>query len=84
MPAVQTPPVIIEGTWDEVSRQVDKFAGHRLRVEILPDADRTPLPATGRYAMRVSPLLEAAASSVPATPEEIARNRRRDGAEPLF
>ncbi len=28
---------IIEGTWEEVSRQSDKFYGHRLRVVILPD-----------------------------------------------
>lgn len=28
---------IIEGTWEEISRQSHKFNGHRLRVVILPD-----------------------------------------------
>jgi hypothetical protein len=37
---MQTQMEIIEGSWEEISRQADKFSGHRLRVVILPDADQ--------------------------------------------
>ena len=34
----------LEGTWEELARHVDKFAGHRLRVVILPDEAPRPRP----------------------------------------
>ena len=43
MPAT-TSPEIIEGTWEEISKQAPKFNGHRLRVIMLPDAEQ-PLPS---------------------------------------
>ena len=39
MAAISTPE-IIEGTWEEISKQAPKFDGHRLRVVILPDAEQ--------------------------------------------
>ena len=30
---------IVEGTWEEISRQATRFNGHRLRVAILPDGE---------------------------------------------
>jgi hypothetical protein len=29
----------IEGTWEEVSQQSEKFSGHRVRVTLLPDEE---------------------------------------------
>jgi hypothetical protein len=37
-----TAPETIEGTWEEISRQADRLNGHRLRVTILPDSEKTP------------------------------------------
>ena len=39
MPTLATAPQVIEGTWEEVSRQGARLNGHRVRVEILPDAE---------------------------------------------
>jgi hypothetical protein len=35
---------IIEGTWEEVSQQGEKFSGHRVRVMILPDEEPAAHP----------------------------------------
>lgn len=88
-------PEVIEGTWEEILLQADKFNGYRLRVTLLPEKE--PLFATtGRYAARMR---EArAGETAAAAPEEVAQaeeeleelmnnlneNRRRNGAEPLF
>ncbi len=39
-----TAPETIEGTWDEIVSQADKFDGHRLRVTILPAEEPSPAP----------------------------------------
>jgi hypothetical protein len=97
MPVVAPAPEIIEGTWEEVSRQSARLSGHRVRVVILPETEIDAPEATGRYAARMRPLLEEASRS-PATPEErkaaerevqelkdaLNESRRRDGAEPVF
>lgn len=95
MPAGATAPQIIEGTWEEISRQGAKLNGHRVRVEILPDEINKA--STGRYAARMRPLLEEAAAVSPTTEEReqaerevqqlkdaLNENRRLDGAEPIF
>jgi hypothetical protein len=32
-------PQVIEGTWEEISKQSEKFSGHRVRVTLLPDEE---------------------------------------------
>jgi hypothetical protein len=46
---------VFEGTWEEIARQADSLAGHRLRVEILepetgnaPPNGESPAPAAPR------------------------------------
>ncbi len=97
MPAAAPAPEIIEGTWEEVSRQSARLSGHRVRVVILTETETDAPEATGRYAARMRPQLEES-SRTPATPDErkaaerevqklkdaLNESRRRDGAEPIF
>jgi hypothetical protein len=40
---------IIEGTWEEITRHAQEFAGHRVRVTVL-DAVAFPKPSNGTHA----------------------------------
>ena len=39
---------VLEGTWEELSRQADRFAGRRLRVTILDENGMSGQPTRGR------------------------------------
>ena len=51
----QTYTEVIEGTWEELSRQAEKFGSHRLRVVILPD--EAHLPASSMITKGIFPQL---------------------------
>lgn len=89
---------VFEGTWEEIADMASKFAGHRVRVQKLPDAVPSPLIRSGppgRYAEYMQNILN---NLPPATPAEMQQaedellefkrnmneNRRREGAEILY
>src|SRR5438874_643529 len=59
---------IVEGTWEEISRQAESFAGKLLRVEVLdngqaiPEEGKLPFHATATKEERIRALREYAAS----------------------
>ena len=62
---------IVEGTWEEIARQADRFAGKLLRVEVLENGQETveslapPFYATATPEERAQAILEWGRSHAP-------------------